>query len=190
VTRIVVVGVGALGSHLLLLGRNLPATWVLVDFDRVEQKNTLSQFHSRMGLRKNKAQALQQSLQGLFGLRVEALPRRLSVDNVDAILGGADLVVDCVDNAETRLLIQDYVRAHNVPCLHGALAADGQYARIMWDDLFAIDRGGEGAATCEGGEHLPFIAIVSAQMAAIVQVFLKDGVRLNRHLYPGGMTNL
>ena len=93
--RIVIIGVGALGSHLCLLGRNWDAQLVVVDFDRVEQKNTASQFHSRMGVGRNKTQALQQAMQGLFSLRLEAVPHRFVEDNARSLLEGADLVVDC-----------------------------------------------------------------------------------------------
>ena len=48
--KIVVVGVGALGSHLLLAARNVPAEWKIVDFDSVEMKNIQSQFHTRITL--------------------------------------------------------------------------------------------------------------------------------------------
>jgi predicted ThiF/HesA family dinucleotide-utilizing enzyme len=186
--HIIIVGVGALGSHLLLLARNLPVRLTVVDFDRVEHKNTLSQFHSRMGMGRNKAAAIQQAMQGLFGLRVQSVPHRLTADNVAALLSGVDLVVDCVDNAPTRKLIQDHVRAEGIPCLHGALAADGSYARIMWDEVFAIDGdGAPGQATCEDGEHLPFIALVAARMAMAVQGFLRDGERTSVHLHPGGI---
>ncbi|MFT5685938.1 MAG: molybdopterin/thiamine biosynthesis adenylyltransferase [Myxococcota bacterium] len=186
--NIIIVGVGALGSHLLLLSRNLPGRFTVVDFDRVERKNTLSQFHSRMGVGRNKAAAMQQAMQGLFGLRIQSVPHRLTPDNVTSLLSGADLVVDCVDNAATRQLIQEHVRAEGIPCLHGALAADGSYARIMWDEVFTIDGDGEaGQATCEDGEHLPFIAMVSARMAMAVQGFLADGARGSVHLHPGGI---
>ena len=43
---VVIVGVGALGSHVALLGRNWGVQLKLVDFDRIEQKNTQAQFHS------------------------------------------------------------------------------------------------------------------------------------------------
>ena len=185
--RIVIVGVGALGSHLLLFARNLDAQITAVDFDRVERKNTLSQFHSRMGVGRNKAAAIQQAMQGLFGVRIKSVPHRLTADNVASLLSGADLVIDCVDNAPARQLIQDHVRQEGIPCLHGALAADGSYARVMWDAQFSIDAGGEGQATCEDGEHLPFIAMVSARMAMAVQRFLAEGEQISAHLHPGGM---
>lgn len=188
--NLVVVGVGALGSHFLLFSRNFAADFTVIDFDRVEAKNTLSQFHSRMGMGRNKALALQQAMQGLFGLRLKAVPHRLTEANVAQLLSGADLVLECVDNEETRLIIKAFVQKNNIPCLHGALAADGTYARVMWSELYTADRGGEGQATCEDGEHLPFISWVASQMASTVQAFVADGTKRSCHLLPGQILQL
>lgn len=187
-TRILVIGAGALGSHLVLLGRNWHAKLVAIDFDRVEGKNTLSQFHSRMGLGRNKALALQQAMQGLFGVKIEAVPHRMTQDNAEALMAGATLVVDCVDNAPARRVIRTACEALGLPCLHGALAADGQYARVMWSEDFHVDDGGEGEATCEDGHHLPFIGIVSAHLASTVQDYLASGKRRSFHVRPDGLT--
>jgi predicted ThiF/HesA family dinucleotide-utilizing enzyme len=178
--KVVIVGVGALGSHLILLTRNLKAQFVLVDMDKIETKNTMSQFHTRMGVGKNKAVATQQTLSGLFGLKVEANPNRLTADNVRQILGGADLVVDCLDNAASRQVVQDFVRANKIPCLHGALDPDGSFGRVVWDEVFVIDHEGTvGAATCEDGRHLPFIVWASSLLAYATQQFVEKGIRVN-----------
>ena len=188
---VVIVGVGALGSHLALLARNWGERLRLVDFDRVEQKNVQAQFHSRMGLGRNKAQALQQALQGLFALKVEALPRRLEDNNAAQLLGGAALVIDCTDNAEARRLIQGYVREHEVACLHVALSADGTFARVIWDEHFVADEEDEaGQATCEGGEQLAFFAMTAAVLAMAAQSFLAEGRRASFQLTPESLTRL
>ena len=189
IKNIVIVGVGALGSHVVLFGRNLGASYKVIDFDRVEQKNTLSQFHTRMGVGRNKAQGLQQSLQGLFGLKIQAVPHKLTADNASQLLDGADLVVDCLDNGASRRLVQVFAREQGVPCLHGALAADGHFGRVIWDAHFAIDdEDVEGQATCEDGEQLPFIAMAASVMVQSIQAFLKDGRKTSLHLHPGGTT--
>jgi|GEM_PF-481364 len=189
--NITLIGAGAIGSHLALLGRNwalsAPVSLTIVDFDRVDKRNTEAQFHSRMGLGKNKAQALAQAMQGLFGVKAKAVPHKLTADNVETVLAGADLVLDCVDNAPTRQLIQAWASRHEVACLHGAIAADGSYARLMWDETFVADAGGEGQATCETGEHLPFIGIVAARMALLVKAHLETGERNGLHVHPGGV---
>ncbi len=188
---VVIVGVGALGSHLALLARNWEQQLRLVDFDRVEQKNIQAQFHTRMGLGRNKAQALQQALQGLFALKVESLPRRLEPTNVEQLLGGAVLVIDCTDNAATRRLIQGFVREHNLPCLHAALSADGTFARVIWDELFVADEEDEpGQATCEDDAQLPFFALTAAILAMTAQRFLAEGTRASYQLTPESLTRL
>lgn len=188
--KIVIIGVGALGSHLVLLIRNLPGVSIkVIDMDRVETKNVMSQFHTKMGVGKNKAQALQQTLSGLFGIKVDAVPHRLTVDNVDALLGGADLVVDCLDNAASRQVVQDYVRKKGIACLHGALDPDGQFGRSVFDEMFVIDHEGTvGAATCEDGRHLVFIARASSYLADSVQKFIEKGKKVGYQIHPGGVT--
>ncbi len=186
---VTIVGVGALGSHVALLARNFAALR-LVDFDRIEQKNTQAQFHSKMGLGKNKAQALQQALQGLFGIKTEAIPHKLSNDNVK-ILAGSDLVLDCTDNAAARRVIQAGIKWYKLPCLHGALSADGGFGRVVWDEHFVLDEEGEeGQATCEDGEQLPMFALAAAQIAVVAQRFLKDGTRQSFQVMPSGIVRL
>ena len=183
--RVVVVGVGALGSHVVQLGRSLPVQWKVIDYDRIEAKNLLAQFHTRMGVGKNKAQALQQAMQGMFGVKIDAIPHRLTADNTEALLGDADLVVDCLDNAEARTLVQQFVRARGIACLHGALAPGGELGRVVWDHLFVID--GEdtpGQETCEGGEHLAFIAQTAATLAQAIALYVGDRRQISTQLLP------
>ena len=160
---VVIVGVGALGSHVVQLLRSVEATVKVIDFDRVEQKNVLSQFHGKPHVGKGKVQSLAQTMQFLFGSKIATIPHKLTPENDDQLLSGADLIIDCLDNGEARRIVQGFARRYHTPCLHGALAADGGFGRVVWDEHFRIDdEAGAGVATCEGGEHLPFIAITSA----------------------------
>lgn len=189
--NIVIVGVGALGSNLLFCARNVEARFTLIDFDKVEAKNIKSQFHSNMVTGRNKALALQQSMHGLFGLRLDAYPHRLQESNVATLLGPANLVVDCVDNGDTRRLIQNFVRAQDIACVHGALSADGQFGRICWDEGFVVDdEDVSGQPTCEGGEHLPFIVQVSSLLAGVLQTYVKTGKKTNLNVFPGGTVKI
>ncbi len=184
---IVIVGIGALGSHAALLLRNVGKLKV-IDFDRVEQKNTLSQFHGKQGVGTSKVRSLQQSMNFFFGIKVDGVPHKLVSGNAKELLGGADLVLDCLDNGAARKVCQDFVRVSRIPCLHGALAAaDGNFGRVIWDEDFVIDNeAGAGAATCEDGAQLPFIAIVSAYIARSAQEFLTTGKKTGFSVHAGG----
>lgn len=189
--RVVIVGVGALGSHVVLLARNWKVQLRVVDFDKIEQKNTQAQFHGRPQLGRNKAQAIQQALQGLFGVRVEPIPHKLTADNAEALLKGVALVIDCTDNAEARKVIQDQVRKAGTPCLHGALSADGTFGRVVWDEIFVADaEDKDGQATCENGEQLPMFALAAAQIAVTAQRFLKDKAKQSFQVMPTGIVRL
>ncbi|MCA9625057.1 MAG: ThiF family adenylyltransferase [Myxococcales bacterium] len=189
-TRIVIVGVGALGSHVVQFLRSLPeVALTVVDFDRVEQKNTLSQFHPKQSVGRGKVLALQQTMSFLFGTKLRTIPHRLTSDNVEAVLGGAELLVDCLDNAESRRLISAFARAEGIPCIHGALAADGGFGRVVWEGAFTPDaEPASGAATCEDGEHLPFIVANAAYLALAIQRFVANGEQVGFSLHPGGVT--
>ena len=184
---LIIVGAGALGSHLVQFIRNEKLPIKVIDFDRVEQKNVMSQFHGKPGVGKSKVEALKQTMDFLFKRQLAVVGNKLVADNIDVLMKGATLVVDCLDNGASRKLVQDYVRKHNLPCLHGALAPGGEFGRAVWDELFAIDSEiGAGTATCEDGEFLPFIALTAAHMARSVQIFLKDKKKIGFSISPIG----
>lgn len=187
--KVVIVGAGALGSHLVQFIRNLPVEDLrVVDFDRIESKNVLSQFHGKPNVGKLKVEALKQTMQFFYGAKLTAIPHRLTKDNAQALLSDAGLVVDCLDNAESRHLVQGFVRERRIPCLHGALAPDGSFGRVIWDESFAVDdENVSGAATCEGGEFLPFIAVTAAYMSRAVQEFLRNGKKIGYSITPAGV---
>ena len=185
---LVIFGVGALGSHLVQFVRNEKVDIKIVDFDRVEQKNVMSQFHGKPGVGKNKVEALKQTMDFLFKRQLSVVGNKLVAENIDVLMKGATLVIDCLDNAAARQLVQDYARKHNLPCLHGALAPGGSFGRVIWTEQFVIDsEAGAGAATCEDGEFLPFISLTAAYMARSVQLFLKDGKKIGFSISPVGV---
>src|SRR5215471_8965556 len=103
--RIVFCGVGALGSTAAVLCRNLPATLVFIDFDRVESKNLLAQAFVKMSVGKNKAEALKAQLLNFHGTKCEAFGVRLGAENVTQLCGEASLIVDCFDNLASRRVL-------------------------------------------------------------------------------------
>ena len=189
--KITIIGAGALGSHLVQALRNEDVALKIVDFDRVEMKNVASQFHFKNMVGKKKIDSLKQAMQFCYGRKIEVVGNKLTADNDVQLLGGADLLIDCLDIGEARRLVQGFARANGVPCLHGALAADGGFGRVVWSDDFVIDDEGDGgAATCEDGEHLPFIEISAAYLAYAAQRFIKDGRKIGYSISPAGVEKI
>lgn len=178
--RIVWMGVGALGSTAATLCRSLKAEHVFVDFDTVESKNLLAQAFTKQALGKNKASALAAQFLNFWGVKAEARPVRVTADNVTQLTTGASLVIDCFDNAESRRLLSkdcNMEKRVSVPLLHAALAGSGDFGLVRWDYRFLADEEDKaGGATCEGGEFLPFIGLLSAALASVVQEFIEKGV--------------
>jgi molybdopterin/thiamine biosynthesis adenylyltransferase len=193
---VIIVGVGALGSHVAQFLRN-EANLFVIDFDRVEAKNVLSQFHGKPNVGKGKVQSLEQMMNFLWGIKLYGAPSKLVNNNTNELLGRdfkwpvnitrkADLIIDCLDNGEARRLVQNWARANQMPCLHGALAADGAFGRACWDSSFVIDDATVGAVTCEDGAHLPFIALTAAHLAYAAQKFLLTGKQIGFQVSPAG----
>jgi molybdopterin/thiamine biosynthesis adenylyltransferase len=176
--RIVVCGVGALGSTAVQYCRNLEAELRLVDFDRVESKNLAAQWFVKQSLGKNKAEAVRLQLANFYGTKAEAMGVRLAVTNAAQLLADCALAVDCFDNADSRLVLAAAAATTHIPLVHAALAADGTFGLVRWDERFAPDReDAAGQATCEGGEHLPMIGLVGATLARAIQDFVRVGAR-------------
>jgi len=183
--RITIVGVGALGSHVAMLLRNAGELRV-IDFDRVEPKNMLSQFHGKPGGGKLKVEALKGAMQFLWGTKIHAISAKLELNNAFVLMRDSDLIIDCLDNGEARRVVQRFARENEAKpaALHGALAADGAFGRVIWDEDFVIDDETAGVPTCEDGEHLPFIVTVSALIARSAQVYLQTGKKLGWSIAP------
>src|SRR5262245_39298925 len=173
--RIVFCGVGALGSTAAVLCRSLGAELRLVDFDRVESKNLAAQAFVKQSLGKNKAEALKLQLWNFWALKAEALAVRVVAENVAEVCAGADLIVDCFDNRAGREVLSAHARAAGLPLVHAALSADGRFGLVRWDERFVADAEDQaGQATCEGGEHLPFIGLLAGALARVIQEFVVD----------------
>jgi hypothetical protein len=174
--KIAFCGVGALGSNAVVLCRNLPAELRLIDFDRVESKNLLTQAFTKPSVGKNKAEALKLQLANYHGVKSEAFGVRLEATNVESLCAPADLLVDCFDNAASRRLVSEFARRASKPLVHAALSGDGTFGLVRWEERFTADaEDQEGQATCEGGENLPIIGVVASALARTVQDFLKTG---------------
>ena len=120
----IVVGLGALGSP---VGLYLAAAGVgrigVVDPDAVEMSNLHRQpLHFTPDLGVPKAQNAAVKLRALNPeIQVDPYPALLDAQNGEAIVMGADVVVDCTDSFESRYAVNDACCAAGVPLVSGAV---------------------------------------------------------------------
>src|SRR6201997_1291432 len=131
-SRILVVGAGGLGSPLLLyLAAAGVGTLGITDADRVDLTNLQRQIvHATDRIGALKVDSARQALAAVNpGVRVEARPLRLGLENAEALIGDYDLVADGSDNFATRYLLTDLCFRLEKPLVAAALSPfEGQIA--------------------------------------------------------------
>lgn len=130
--RVMVVGLGGLGCPVVqYLAAAGVGNLVLVDSDWVSLSNLQRQILftqtdiGRFKVEVAKEWIVRQNPQ----IVVEAYTEMLSAENANALLGLADIVVDCTDNFAARYLINDACASANKPWVYGSIAKfEGQVA--------------------------------------------------------------
>ncbi len=130
----VVVGIGATGAAAVgLLARAGVGHLTLIDRDFVEPSNLQRQmlFTEADALQSlPKAEAARQHLLAVNrDVHVQPHVADLVPANASELLGGAQLVLDCTDNFETRYLLNDFCVQNKTPWIY--TAAVGAYAATM-----------------------------------------------------------
>jgi molybdopterin/thiamine biosynthesis adenylyltransferase len=66
------------------------------------------------------------------GLKVKKHSKRIVQKNIAALLGGADILVDCTDNFETRMVLNEFAIDQAKPLVHGAVESlHGQVTTVL-----------------------------------------------------------
>lgn len=129
---VLIAGLGGLGSaaatYLAMAG---VGRLVLVDGDRVELSNLNRQILYETGdIGRLKAEAAAEKISRL-NPEVEAVPvpERIGPSNVDRLVESVDVVVDALDNWDSRFLLNRAAVAHGKPLVHGAV--EGMQGQLL-----------------------------------------------------------
>ena len=123
-SSVFIAGAGGLGSPVSLY---LAAAGVgqirICDADEVELSNLNRQIlHADRNIGELKAESARTTLEALNPtINILAYPDFLDEANVGRIVGQPDIIVDCLDNFETRYLLNAYCLQHKIPLVHGAI---------------------------------------------------------------------
>lgn len=135
--RAVVIGVGALGSNAAnLLARAGVGKLRLVDPDVADWSNLHRQTlyeETDVEAKRPKAEAAAMHLAKVNSeIEYEPIVARLMAENAEALIAGADVVVDGTDNFQGRALLNQACVKLGIPFAHGAcLATHGSTATII-----------------------------------------------------------
>jgi molybdopterin/thiamine biosynthesis adenylyltransferase len=134
-STVFIAGAGGLGSPVsIYLAVAGVGTIRICDFDSPDWTNLNRQIlhnHHRIGI--NKALSAKLTLEELNpDVRIEALTDKIIADNVDELVGDADLIMDCTDNFQTRYLLNESAIRKNIPLIHGSIwGLDGRLTFIQ-----------------------------------------------------------
>ncbi len=186
--HVVVIGCGALGSAAIdLFARSGVGRITAVDRDIVELSNLQRQLlYDEQDAAEGapKAVAAARAVARINGaVEVRPIVADVTPDNVEAIVAGADVVVDGTDNLETRYLLNDACVKAGIPWVYGgAVGSTGMTATLVPGEtpcfrcLFPEPPPAGSMETCEtAGVLASGVVIVAAtQWTEVVKLLLGD----------------
>jgi molybdopterin/thiamine biosynthesis adenylyltransferase len=133
--RVLVAGAGGLGSpvstYLAIAG---VGKIIIADFDSVEASNLNRQFlHHEKDIGRLKVESAKEKLLSMNpDIKVETIAEMLTESNLDVLVPECDVIVDALDNLETRHMLNRLAIKRRVPLIHGAVTGyDGQVTTII-----------------------------------------------------------
>ncbi len=173
---VLIVGMGGLGCPAAMyLAAAGVGHLIIADDDVVELTNLQRQIaHSQSNIGEPKVNSVQKTLLGLNpDLKITALHKRLSGEDLSQAVSQADLVVDACDNFTTRFAINRSCIEHRKPLVSGAaIRMEGQVAVFDSRDTQSpcyqclYSEGEDEDVSCsQNGVMAPLVGIIGAVQA-------------------------
>lgn len=122
--KVAIIGCGGLGSLNIYYFASIGVGHILlVDDDKVEMTNLNRQIiHTVNDIGRFKVDSAEESILKLNpDIHVIKEYRRLTSENADSILTNVDIIIDAVDNIETRYTLDDYCNKTDKPIIFAAV---------------------------------------------------------------------
>jgi len=124
-SKVFVAGAGGLGSpistYLALAG---VGEIILADFDSVEPSNLNRQFlHHEKDIGREKIKSAEEKLLSLNPeIEVQTIKEKITDKNADSVIPTCDLIIDALDNFDTRHTLNRLAVKRKIPIIHGAVS--------------------------------------------------------------------
>lgn len=189
--KVLIVGMGALGT---VLANHLVRAGVghvrFADRDYVEQSNLQRQMlfdEDDVSGSLPKAIAAQNRLQKInSNVKVEGIVTDVTIQNIDELMDGVDLVLDGTDNFQTRFLINDACYKVGIPFVYGGAVSSRGMTAIFIPGVTPclrcfIGSGNSAGQTCDTiGVISPVVDIVASFQSIEALKFLTDNHDVQR----------
>lgn len=193
--KIAVIGCGGLGGYVLeMLARFGIGKIVVVDDDVFDAENINVQIAARyasLGEYKVNEAVLWIKQINPF-IYVKGVVGRINKDNANKILKGVDMVFDCVDNVETKFILQAACEKIGIPLIHGAVEGwKGQVSTILpkdrtLDSIYKNDA--KKIQKLDRPAYIPAV-VASYQVSECIKFFLNKGEMLRDRVMHIDMLN-
>ncbi len=186
-TKLGIIGAGGLGGQSIILLSRLGIGYLrIVDYDVFDESNLNRQALSSMKtIGKYKVDVAQETVQTINpAVIVDSIKEKMVKENIAKLLNGLDIVIDALDNAKDRILLEAAASKANVTMIHGALAGfDGQFSVIKPDqpclsnlfDTDSLDNQQPGAEKILGVPAVTASLIASLQTMEVLKLLLHRG---------------
>lgn len=182
-SRVCVAGCGGLGGYVIeQLSRIGVGHLTVIDGDVFDESNLNRQLLSgEQNLGKLKAEEAFLRVKTINSeVAVTALPVFLTVENVQTLIEGHHVVVDALDQIETRKLLAKACASLEIPLVYGAIA--GWYGQVSTifpgeDTLSKIYRNGQnrGAEKELGNPSFTPAVVASIQVSQVIKILIGRG---------------
>ena len=188
--KVCVIGCGGLGGYIIeMLGRLGVGHITAVDGDVFEESNLNRQILSDvevLGVKKALIAQKRMSKVNPF-VKVETVIERLTPANGKQILSGADVVVDALDNIESRLNLEALCEELNIPLVHGAIAGwYGQVSTILPGDKllsrYYKSRDLQGTEKKYGNPSFTPAMVASIEVSEVLKLLIGRGELLSKKI--------
>lgn len=184
-SHIAIIGCGGLGGHIAeMLTRIGIGELSLFDFDTFEEHNLNRQnFSNYENIGKEKVTVAKEVLEKINpSIQINTFVQKFNPTNDFCLISNADIVVDALDNPQTKLELAQICKKKDMNFVHGAIAGmSGQFAtNTTLEHLYP--NGDSGAETSVGNPSFSVTFAASIQTAEVVKSILDIGKVLDQEL--------
>lgn len=188
--RVCVIGCGGLGGNIIeQLGRLGIGYITAVDGDVFEESNLNRQLLSNVGnLGCSKAVEAEERMKRVNPLiTVTPICRRLDMENGFEIIKNHNVVIDALDNIESRLILEELAEKAGIPLVHGAIAGwFGQVTTVFPGDktlsLLYPHEAKHGIEKELGNPSFTPALVAAVQVAEAVKILINRGNTLRKKI--------